>query len=83
MRARTTPPAMAEATCPAALAPMACMRTKFPSSSLVACCWTTRAAIGKALIPAAPINGLNFPREKTLSSFPNIRRSRTYAGGGV
>jgi len=44
-----------------ALAPMACIRRKFSKSSSCPIRWTTRAAIGKALIPAAPISGLSPP----------------------
>lgn len=51
---------------------MACMRMKFSKSSSLATRWTTRAAIGKALIPAAPISGLNFPPLMTFISLPNI-----------
>jgi len=56
---------------PAALAPIACMRRKFEKSSLLASFCTTRAAIGNALMPAAPISGLNLPPLSTLSSLPN------------
>ena len=35
--------------------------------------WTTRAAIGNALMPAAPISGLNLPPVSTLSSLPKTR----------
>ena len=59
--ASRTPPATTLATCPAALAPIACINRKFSKSSSCPTRWTTRAAIGNALIPAAPISGLNLP----------------------
>ena len=51
---------MMEPTCPATLAPMACISTKFVGSSCLAMRWMTRADIGNAEMPAAPDPGASF-----------------------
>ena len=58
-----SPPAITEAICPLTLAPAACISRKLPESSSRPILWTTREAMGKADIPAAPIMGLTFFRE--------------------
>ena len=88
---RTAPAARRPRPCsppgPAALAPIACISGKFSKSSCCATRWTTRAAIGKALIPAAPMSGLNVPPETALMPFANtipaadVQRERQDARG--
>ena len=51
------PPAMTEAICPETLTPMECINRKLELSSSRPILCTTRADIGKAEIPAAPIMG--------------------------
>ena len=58
--ARTTPPATTLPNWPAALAPIACISRKFSKSSSATNRCTMRADIGKALIPAAPMQRVEF-----------------------
>src|SRR5574344_1723525 len=67
----TRPPATTDAICPETLAPAACIRMMFDGSSLSAIFCTTRADIGNAEIPAAPIIGLIFFLRKRLMNFAN------------
>src|SRR4030065_412355 len=70
-RARTIPPAMIDPTCPDTLAPTACIRMKVKGSSSWAILWITRADMGKADIPQAPIIGLILRFRKRFSILAN------------
>ena len=64
------PAATAEPITPATLGPIACMSKKLLGSSLNPSLCTTRAAIGTAETPAAPIIGLTLPLVITHMSLP-------------
>ena len=64
------PAATAEPITPATFGPIACMSKKLEGSSRTPSFWTTRAAIGTAETPAAPIIGLTLPLVKTHINLP-------------
>ena len=65
------PPAITLPSYPAVLAPMACIRMKFSKSSSCATRAASRPAMGKALMPAAPMSGLMVPWLSAERSLPN------------
>lgn len=67
-----SPPAITDAICPETFTPTECISRKFDLSSSSAIFCTTRADMGKAEIPAAPIMGFIFSLLKILSSFASI-----------
>ena len=64
------PAAIALPITPATFGPIACMSKKLLGSSFCPSLWTTRAAIGTAETPAAPIIGFTLPFVSKHISFP-------------